>query len=183
MSATAHTITVTCDQHYKAGGKPAPWTITKFMRAIDQTAPSSIRWREMPATHRQVASLIRRRREEGSIPGVTEPGQVEAAEWQRQRPSNVAGGSKTPTRVYLLDDRPLEPGQHLTEADTYRIATRYDLRCEKCENAGKSAPDYRPFYRSEERLWLVLDMIAAAGIGHVNLPMLHLFEKALSERS
>ncbi|MBS9536551.1 hypothetical protein J9246_01355 [Micrococcus luteus] len=101
---------------------------------------------------------------------------MDAAEFLSKVLPNFGQGSKPTTKVLLLDGRPLDPGAHLTEADTHRVEGRHQLECEKCINAGTSAPLYvRP-----ERLWKLLDTVAATGVGEVPLDLLVKMNGALT---
>lgn len=152
------TLRVTCTRHRR------PWIIAEFMRVLGGPIP----WHERPATHAQVAGLVRRRAEDGTLPAVTDPAQAEPAAFLANTPPTFGGGSKPTTYVLLLDGKPLEPGANLTEADTYRVETRHRLECDRCVNAGKSAP----LYVRLERLWKLLDTVAATGVGEVPLDLL-----------
>ncbi|MDX2340120.1 hypothetical protein NJC10_00290 [Micrococcus sp. M4NT] len=157
------TVRVICNRHYGPRGKPRTWTVAQFIHAPDGPVP----WVERPATHGQVAGLVRRRAEDGTLPVVRDPAQAEAAAFLANTPPTFAGGSKPTTFVHLLNDRPPEEGE-VTADNLAEVDLRHLLDCDRCVNAGKSAP----LYVRRERLWELLDTVAATGVGEVPLDLL-----------
>lgn len=159
-------IAVVCDGHRK------PWRLTTFRRIGGTTANPSLfaRWEELPIFTAQVAAVLNYREREGRLPSLSDdPEQVQAVDDVARLPDglttergdfgqgNKPGAAVTRPRT-RADGTP----------DPVGVAVRYDLRCRKCEHAGRS----RPLYVTGKRLTRLLDAVIATGAESVTLAQL-----------